>query len=74
MQAPTQMSVEYKGAAYSGVYSVSGTLIIARVPGIDSRSRELEGREPPEVAMELFHQMLADAEEAGRLTGEAWGS
>jgi hypothetical protein len=68
------MSVDYNGAAYSGVYSVSGTLIIARVPGIDSRSSELEGREPPEVARDLFLAMLADADKAGRLTNEAWGS
>ena len=74
MQPPTQMSVEYNNVAYSGVYSVSGTLIIARVPGIDSRSAELEGREPPEVARELFLAMLADADKAGRLSSEAWGS
>lgn len=63
---PTQLPIDYKGKRYSGVYSVSGTLMIARIPGISSRSAEVEGDEQAE-AHNLFTAILEDAESAGLL-------
>ena len=34
----TQIPVEFGGKKYSGIYSVSGTTLIARIPGLSSRS------------------------------------
>ncbi len=63
---PTQLPIDYKGQRYSGVYSVSGTLMIARIPGISSRSAEVQGDEQAE-ALTLFTAILEDAESAGLL-------
>ena len=41
----SQLPIEYKGQEYSGIYSVSGDLIIARIPGISSASAQIEGEE-----------------------------
>ena len=63
---PTQLPIDYKGKRYSGVYSVSGTLMIARIPGISSRSAELDGDEQ-ERALSLFTAILEDADSNGLL-------
>lgn len=64
---PTQLRVDYKGKTYGGIYSVSGTMMIARIPGIDSRAHAVSGRDEPELAREIFNSILADAEKKGRL-------
>ena len=63
---PTQLPIDYKGERYSGVYSVSGTLMIARIPGINSKSAEIAGDERAE-ALGLFTAILEDAENSGLL-------
>ena len=63
---PTQLPIDYKGKRYSGVYSVSGTLMIARIPGIGSRSAEVDGNERAE-ALGLFTAILEEADSAGLL-------
>ena len=63
---PTQLPIDHKGRQYSGVYSVSGTLMIARIPGIGSRSAELAGDEQAE-ALSLLTAILEDAENNGLL-------
>jgi hypothetical protein len=64
----TQVPVEYEGKAYSGVYSVSGKLMIARIPGVGSTSREIEERaDLNHTATELLHQILEGAAGQGRL-------
>ncbi len=63
---PTQLPIDYKGKRYSGIYSVSGGLLIARIPGISSRSAEVEGEERA-AAQNLFTAILEDAESAGLL-------
>ena len=67
MSTPTtQMPIEFKGNRYSGVYSVSGSLLIARIPGVSSRSAELSGDEE-ETARNLFNTILEEADGAGLL-------
>ena len=63
---PTQLPIDFKGENYSGVYSVSGTLMIARIPGISSRSAESDGDEEAQ-AISLFTAILEDADRAGLL-------
>lgn len=64
----TQVAVDYGGKRYAGLFSVSGTTLIIRVPGINSRSTEVtEADDPKAVAMRLLEEILADAERAGIL-------
>ena len=63
---PTQLPIDFKGQRYSGVSSVSGNLIIARIPGISSRSAEIEGDELAK-ARSLFNAILEEADSAGLL-------
>jgi len=62
----TQLSIDYKGKRYSGVYSVSGTLMIARIPGINSKSGEV-GKDEGATARDLLTAILDEADSAGRL-------
>jgi hypothetical protein len=67
MGAPTtQLAIDYKGKQYSGIYSVAGNLMIARIPGISSRSIELAGDEEA-TAKELLVNILEEAETTGSL-------
>ena len=67
MGAPTtQLAIEYKGKQYSGIYSVAGTLMIARIPGISSRSTELTGDEEA-TARGLLVEILGEADSVGSL-------
>ena len=65
--APTQMRIDYKGKTYSGIYSVSGNLVIARIPGIGSKSAEDEDA-VKECAQGLLETILTEAETAGSLS------
>ena len=58
--------MDYKGKRYSGVYSVSGTLMIARIPGIGSKSDEV-GDDEGATARDLLTAILDEADSAGRL-------
>ncbi len=60
------MPIEYKGKRYSGVYSVSGTLMIARIPGISSKSGEVN-EDQSATARSLLTAILDEADGAGRL-------
>lgn len=63
----TQLPIEFKGKKYSGVYSVSGNLMIARVPGVGSKSVELDNLDAPhESARNLLEEILNHAVEEGR--------
>jgi hypothetical protein len=62
----SQLAIEYKGQEYSGVYSVSGNLVIARIPGISSASAQLEGEEIG-TATRLLTKILEEAEALGTL-------
>ncbi len=65
---PTQLPIHYKGKKYSGVYSVSGSLVIARIPGINSKSRELAdagGQTAEQCAQTLLEEILQAAEPTG---------
>lgn len=67
MSTPTtQVPIDFKGERYSGVYSVSGSLLIARVPGIGSKSAEIDGDEHA-LALSLFTTILEEADNAGLL-------
>jgi hypothetical protein len=66
---PIQLAVQFKGARYGGIYSVAGDLLIARIPGLDSRSRAVGTDNPEQVARGLFEEILADAARTGRLAG-----
>lgn len=65
--APTQMRIEYKDKSYSGIYSVSGKLVIARIPGIGSKSAEAEASFK-ECAKSLLETILQEAEALGSLS------
>ncbi len=65
--APTQMRIDYKDKSYSGIYSVSGKLVIARIPGIGSKSAEAE-ESFKECAKGLLETILQDAEAVGSLS------
>jgi hypothetical protein len=62
-----QMPLEYKGKHYAGVFSVSGGMLIARIPGINSKSAEMAGNNPEEKARSLLNAILVEAEQMGRL-------
>ena len=64
---PIQLSVEHNGKSYSGIYSVSGSLMIARIPGIDSLSQELGDDEREALALSLLSRILENAEAQGAL-------
>ena len=64
--APTQMRIDYNDKSYSGIYSVSGNLVIARIPGIGSKSAEAEGAFK-DCAKGLLESILQEAAAAGSL-------
>ena len=64
---PVQLAVEYKGKSYGGIYSVSGDLMIARIPGISSVSHEVGDQQPEPLARTLLGQILEQADSAGEL-------
>lgn len=64
---PAQMPMNYKGRRYGGIYSIAGNLMIARIPGIDSRSHAVDGAREEDLARTLLQAILTDAEKAGRL-------
>ena len=67
MGAPTtQLAIEFKGKQYSGIYSVAGALMIARIPGISSRSAQVSGDEESQ-ARNLLTDILKEAETVGAL-------
>ncbi len=66
---PVQFTVQHKGRRYGGIYSVAGNLMIARIPGVDSRSHTVDGADEQELARRLFVDILEQAEQAGRLAG-----
>lgn len=63
---PTQLPIDFNGKRYSGVYSVSGNLMIARIPGISSKSSEL-AEDEERTAQALLTAILEEAEATGRL-------
>ena len=65
---PTQLPIDFNAKRYSGVYSVSGCLMIARIPGIGSKSSELAADEAS-TAKALLTAILEEAEDSGRLAG-----
>lgn len=68
MGAPTtQLAIEYKGKQYSGIYSVAGKLMIARIPGISSRSIEVSGGDEEATARQLLVNILEEAETVGAI-------
>jgi len=68
MGAPTtQLAVVYKGKQYSGIYSVAGKLMIARIPGISSRSIEVSGGDVEATARQLLIKILEEAETIGSI-------
>ena len=64
---PVQIAVQYKGRRYGGIYSIAGNLMIARVPGVDSRSCNVDGASEAELARQVLEKMLEDADKEGRL-------
>ena len=66
---PIQIAIQHDGRKYGGIYSVSGNLMIARIPGVDSRSRLVNGADEASLAQTLFKEILADAKRDGRLAG-----
>lgn len=64
---PIQLSVEHNGKSYGGIYSVSGNLMIARIPGIDSLSQEIGEDEKEPLAFLLLSRILENAEAHGAL-------
>jgi len=65
----TQLPLTYEGTRYSGVYSVSGNLIIARIPGMGSKSKELAvDADVSASARSLLQEILDEAVAQGRLS------
>ncbi len=62
----TQLPIDYKGQRYSGVYSISGELMIARVPGVSSKSGAV-GADETASARRLLTAILEEADSAGLL-------
>lgn len=62
----TQLPIDYKGQRYSGVYSISGSLMIARIPGVSSKSSEV-GADETASARCLLMAILEEADKAGLL-------
>lgn len=62
----TQLVVEHQGKSYSGIFSVSGTTMIGRIPGIGSTSRVVAAdgsmEEYRNNAKALFAEMLSAVE------------
>ena len=65
-KATTQLPIDYKGQRYSGVYSISGDLMIARVPGVGSKSGAV-GTDETASARSLLTAILEEADQAGLL-------
>ena len=64
----TQLPIDFEGQQYSGVYSVSGTLMITRIPGVGSKSVELEDLDDLNgAATQLLTGILENAKVEGRL-------
>lgn len=61
---PTQIAIQHDGRKYGGIYSISGNVMIARIPGVDSRRRLVDGADRT-----LFNEILTDAKRDGRLAG-----
>lgn len=59
---PTQMPIELNGKKYPGIYSVSGTTMIARIPGLSSRSCQISGGDVKAAARKLFEEIIAEAD------------
>ncbi len=66
---PVQLAIQHDGRRYGGIYSVSGNLMIARIPGVDSRSRSVDGADEQALARTLFQEILTEAKRDGRLAG-----
>ena len=66
---PIQLAIQHNGVRYGGIYSVSGNLMIARIPGIDSRSRTVDGADQQQLARALLQEILESAQRSGRLAG-----
>ena len=64
---PTQLKIDFKGRSYSGIYSVSGDTMIARIPGIDSRAVPVGKRTERELARETLTAILSAAAAERRL-------
>lgn len=63
---PTPLAVEHGGRRYDGVWSVSGRTLIARIPGLSSRSRVLaEADDPQAVARQLLGELVDEHATAG---------
>lgn len=62
-----QLPLEYKGKRYGGVFSVSGKTLIARIPGINSKSTEISDEDPETTARTLLDAILKEADQMGRL-------
>ena len=61
----TQLSLEFNDKRYSGVFSVSGNTMIARIPGIGSKSCELaDDADPNSCARALLERILEEVGEA----------
>ena len=63
----TQMAIEFKGKKYSGIYSISGNLMIARIPGIGSKNIDV-GVDVQETARALLTEILNEADRSRTLT------
>jgi hypothetical protein len=67
MGAPTtQLAIDFKGKRYSGIYSIAGNLMIARIPGISSRSAEVTDEEET-TARALLTEILEQAATVGSI-------
>ena len=65
---PTQVPVDYDGKRYSGVFSVSGSLMIVRIPGIGSKSIEVaDDTDSRSAAHGLMLDLLQNAQQQGLL-------
>ncbi|MCP5179980.1 MAG: hypothetical protein H6993_06155 [Pseudomonadales bacterium] len=59
---PTQIPIERNGKKYPGIYSVSGTTLIARIPGLSSRSAQITEGNPEETARKLLNDIIDKAD------------
>ena len=63
----TQLVVEHQGKSYSGIFSVSGSNMIGRVPGVGSRAKAVDPNGNMEQyrseAKALFVEMLSAVED-----------
>lgn len=59
---PTQMPIVRNGKKYPGIYSVSGTTMIARIPGLSSRSIQISGGDVKAAATNLFDEIIAEVD------------